>query len=277
MHFLRPKLLGHDAKLHNRMKKEYLIALLVLALLAVLGAYFTLKGQSPETPSDSTASTTPTTTITGGGYTIEQFPVDDIRDSMPSLAHTIAFSDGVPAEVRALIEKNAAAIVNKLEQDPTQVSDWLQLALLYHTANDSKGAKEVWEFLVKVIPEDTTSYDNLGKLYHFNLKDYPKAESYFKQSIAIAPTSATSYFELFTLYRYSYKKETTAAVDILAVWAKAVPQSPDPYFTLGLYYRDLGKIANAKVALTTAMDKARAAGNLDLMSQIGVELQKLSP
>jgi tetratricopeptide (TPR) repeat protein len=257
------------------MKKEYIIALCVTVFAVLVGGYFVFNKKDPAAPSGGSASTTAVTTITGGGYAIEQLPVDDIRKLMPSLTRTVAYGAGVTPEVKAIVEKSVAELALRLQKDPTQASDWLNLGVMYHAVNDYRGAEEVWIFLTKVIPTDTTAYDNLGKLYHFDLKDFPKAEQYFKRSIAIASTSTTPYIELFTLYRYSYKKDTSAAADTLMAWAKAIPESVDPYFSLGLYYRDQGRTAEAKEALTHAMDMARSAGDVELMAKIGPELQKL--
>ncbi|MEK9176824.1 MAG: hypothetical protein AAB923_00855 [Patescibacteria group bacterium] len=258
------------------MKKEYAIGLGVVVVAVLFIGIFVLRERQAPATGNEVSTTTPSTTITGGGYTIEAVPLEDFRDFMPSLTRKVQFGASIPTEVRPQIGKRVADVLAKLTADPTQVADWLELGLLYHTANDYQGAKEVWEFLIKVVPNDTVSYDNLGKLYHFNLKDYPKAEEYFLKSIAIASTSTLPYYELHTLYRYSYKKDTAAAADILKKLANIMPADPNPWFQLGLYYRDIGKATDAKAALTTAMDKARAAGMIELMTQIGAELQRFA-
>ena len=266
------------------MKKEYFVAALIFVLLIALGGGYLLmnRGKASGTPAapgavgtTTGAAGATTVTVTSGSQPTTQYSIAEIRSMMPDLNRQIQFSADVPTDARTQLTSDIGKIVATLKVDPTQLTDWLQLALLYHTANDFDGARLVWEFMTKVDPKDTTVYDNLGRLYSFDLKDYPKAEEYFKESIALDPKDTTPYYELFTLYRYSYKTDTTAAVDILMSWAKALPTDPQPYFTLGLYYRDLGQVSDAKTALTTALTKARAAGNDALALQISNELAKL--
>jgi tetratricopeptide (TPR) repeat protein len=252
----------------------FAVAFLVI-LTAVVGIYILShkKSAAPPLPSGSTATTTGA--LQGNGFTIEQVPLGEAESGMPDLTRGVHFSGNIPADVRTIIETRTAEIVARLKKDPTQGGDWFNLAIEYHQANDFDGAREVWEFLVGVLPDDTTSYDNLGKLYHFNLKEYPKAESYFKQSIALKPELITPYLELFDLYRYSYKQNTSAAVDIMTEAKNKFPGNTDPYLLLAGYYRDRGQYASARTEYEAAMDIARTAGDVALMNSIGNELGNL--
>jgi tetratricopeptide (TPR) repeat protein len=191
------------------------------------------------------------------------------------LDHVVQFSDSVPASARAYYQSKIDEIVPRLKKDPTRGEDWYDLAIWYHSANDYKAAGEVWEFLVKVNPKDAVAYDNLGKLYHYSLKDYPKSESYFKKSIAINADSLVPYLELFQLYADTYKTETTLAVDTLEETAKKFPQETDPLTMLGQYYRDKKEYVKARDAYTRAMEVAQTYNNIPLINSIGEELARL--
>ena len=151
------------------------------------------------------------------------------------------------------------------------------MGVLYHGANDFEAVRVVWEFLLKVMsgPKTAVLYDNLGKLYKFDLKDFPKSESYFRQSIEVNPDSTTPYFELFELYRYLYKTDTSAAVDIITEAAEAFPNNPDPYVLLGSYYREMKNYDEARAAFTKALDRARELQNVQLVDAIGKEISSL--
>lgn len=214
------------------------------------------------------ATTTP-------NYSIELLDDGGVREIMPNLDRGIIFSDSVPEAARVSMQKNYDAAVLRLKEDPMRADDWFNLGIYYHAANDYKGAEEVWLFLVKVVPTTATPLDNLGKMYKFGLKDFPKAESYFKQSIAVNPDSTTPYFELFELYRYLYKTNTTAAVDIITEAAKKFPENSDPHMILGAYYRDIKNYAGARAEFTKALDIARNLKNVQLIDAIGDEIANL--
>lgn len=243
-------------------------ALVIVAVVAGIVNYSTLK-----TPVEtSTATSTP---LTGPGYTIEQAAVSNPEILKPNLDRGIRFSDSIPAEIRPLIQKKADEAIAKLKNDPTDAGAWLNLALWYKTANDFDGAREVWEFLVQAAPQDTTSIENLAKMYHFDLQEYVKAEQYFKQSLALSRTRIEPYLGLFELYSLSYKKDTSAAVDIIRAAEKVFPQEAGLPFTLGAYYRDRRDIVRARKEFESALTLARAQNSLDLVAQLNAELAKL--
>lgn len=247
----------------------------VLVVIAVLGgiAYFASKQKNPETNGSAInleATTTP-------NYSIELVPEVSIKDLAPSLERGIHFGASVPPVARTAIQKNADAVIARLKKDVNRADDWFTLGVLYHSANDYEGAVGVWEFLLKVVPAPgvSTAYDNLGKLYKFDLKDFPKAESYFKQSIQVNPKSVTPYFELHELYRYLYKQNTTSAVDILVSASKKFPTNPDPLVMLGGYYRDTGDTVKARDAFTKALAIAKEQNDVAHVQSIGEELARL--
>lgn len=248
----------------------------VIVILAGV-AYFATShtAVTPSTNDESLA--VPQNGTTTPNYTVELESSTSLKDIAPSLDRGVHFGASVPADARVILENKVSAVAARLKGDLTRADDWFSLALLYHSANDFEGARDVWLFLTKVIaaPSNATAYDNLGKLYKFDLKDFPKSEMYFKKSIASAPESITPYLELHELYRYSYKIETSAAADILISASKKFPTDPDPMALLGEYYRDKGETAKARSAFTTALSLARAVGNESQAKAIGDEIAKL--
>lgn len=257
------------------------VGVVVLAAIGYL-LYSTLQSSKKvATVLDSTATTTQQKIINTEpaptpNYTIEEVSnAVDIRDIMPPLSRTIVFSSNIPAGVQSMLSTQKSEVVARLQQDPTRADDWFTLGVIYHTANDYKGAEEVWKFLTRVIPNDTTAFNNLGKLYHFSLPDYPKAETHFLHAIKLDPSSDTAYIELHTLYRYSYQKETTKAKDILTRAISQFPQNIELHLTLGGYYRDIGNFTAARSTFEVGLDKARDAENVALIAQFGQEIERL--
>ena len=252
-------------------------ALIVLAIAGTAYVAVSRGGSMATTTSPVIANTTSSSATQSGTphYTMQQLPATSIRDIMPDLKHEVIFSASVPEAARKVILDKVLPAQKRLDADPTRADDWYDLASWYHSANDFAAAADVWVFLTKVIPTDTTAYDNLGKLYYLSLKDFPKSESYFKQSIKINPDSFVPYYELSQLYTYLYKTDTTAVVDILETAAAHFPENPDPYTLIGIYWRDHANPTKARDAFLKAMDRARAAGDVNQINAIGDELAKL--
>lgn len=258
--------------------QKVVIPLIAALCLVVFGVVVFLAMKAPTrgmpTPqplaSTSTAPTTP-------GYTIEVIPNEETPEPLkaPNLERAVTFSGSVPESTQAALRARHAELVARLTADPTNGGAWFNLALVYHEANDYDGAREIWEFLAGALPEDTTALDNLGKLYLYNLKDYPKSESYFMGSIMRNPELTTPYLELFNLYRYSYKTDTAAAVDMMSLMKARFPGNTDPHMLLAGYYRDTKDYAHARVEYEAALDIARTAGNVALVGAIGNELSSL--
>lgn len=257
------------------MSNKTIFIIAIGAILVGAGAWYYYRTPGAITIDTSQLGTQmSSTTLRGPGYTIEQVAIEDFKTSLPNLDREIKFTASVPEEYRATVRKHVADDVAILKKDPVNAGAWLDLALWYHTANDYEGARDVWEFMVKAAPKDTTSYDNLGKLYHFDLKDFAKSEEYFKKSISINPQSTTPYTELFQLYTLSLKNETKA-VAIIREAEKQFPAEPGFPYTLGAYYRDIGNSKAARAEFERALALARATGNMGLVGSIGEDLTKL--
>lgn len=195
--------------------------------------------------------------------------------TLPSIDRDVQFAPNTPEEVRAAIREKVDENQAKLAQVPYDGNVWMDLALRYHSAGDYEGAEEVWVFIVKNTPTNVTALNNLGRLYHFELKQFEDAERYFLEAIEANPARPEAYYELFDLYRYSYKKNTSAAVDIMK---KAAVQFPEDYGVpagLGVYYRDRGQFGPARTYFEQALTLARAQNNMTAVQSLGNELANL--
>lgn len=254
------------------MAQKQIITLVAIAgAIVIVGGIFFLFVVKPDIVQAPTEDVIPSPS-----YTITPIPIDTVDNFMPpDTSRAILFSESVPEEARVALSEKAVALSAELKDDPSRADSWFNLAIVYHTANDYDGARAVWEFLTRAVPNDTTAYDNLGKLYHFSLRDYRLAESYFNQSIAIQPNLLTPYLELFNLYRYSYQTESGKAVEALEKAIAKFPDEIDLRVLLGDYHRDRAEYEKARASYTLALDKARAANDLERMSAIGDSLSKL--
>lgn len=255
------------------MKKKLIlfITIIIVAVMALVGVAYVASKNLSEQP-----HTEDTTEVEHGqgNYTIEEVPIN-IEEIAPNPHRSIQFSENIPEAVRVSLNEKAAVSAKILDEDITRADEWFNLGVYYHTANDFEGAKEVWEFLAIVLPENAVVLDNLGKLHHYSLREFTSAEVYFKQSIERDPTSLTPYLELHELYKYSYKTGTTAAVDIINQAINKFPDVIGLYTTLGTYHRDRGEVAQARAAFTTGLNLARDMNDVDLIATFGRELERL--
>ncbi len=209
--------------------------------------------------------------VTGSdNYSLNSDKLKALGAGIPDLKREVQFGQNVSASSRTDLQNKIDVVRSNLSKDANRADDWLTLAILYHGANDFDGARDVWEFLLKVLdaPKSAVVYDNLGKLYKYDLKDFPKSEMYFKASIEANPNSLTPYTELAELYRYLYKTDTTLTVDILNQAALKFPNETDPYVILAEYYRDKGQNDAARAAYAKAIARAHALGKIDLENAI---------
>ena len=202
--------------------------------------------------------------------------ITDTSVVAPKVSRKLVFPDYMPRDFRKQITAAVDTLADNIEKDPTDINNWLDLALQYKQINDIEGAREVWVYLTKAAPKHALSFYNLGYLHHISLKEYPMAEEYFTQAIAIDPSQELYYLGFHELYRYSYKKDTTKAVDTLKQGMRALPDSINLTLTLASYYRDEKQDKKSAVQyFTQARDMAKKTGNTDLVKNLDAQIAAL--
>jgi len=239
----------------------------VLALLILLGGgYYLYSAISPtstliEIDNQEEVSETVDNT---GDYTIERVPIEEIPTvtiPTPSLDSPIVFYNDFPPEAEELIIKNIETLRSELKENHDLFSSWLSLGILWKQVGDYDRAREVWEYTSAIRPSNNISFLNLGDLYHFYLKDFSKSEESFRTAIANDPTYIQAYTMLHELYRYSYRQNTTLAVDILNDALIQSPNNVNIFSTFALYYQEKGDVANTRKYLVLARDAAESDGD----------------
>jgi tetratricopeptide (TPR) repeat protein len=191
----------------------------VVAIIAIGMYMYTHRS----TPADQTATSTPiaitgttanlielTTSSTSGSYTVSEVPTSP-KPQAPNFRIALTFGDAVSADVRTALTAQFDATVKVLAGDKTNFNGWINLGTLRKMVNDYTGAKTDWAYAATLYPKSTIPFDNLGELYLDYLKDYPKAEANFKQSISNDPHDINAYQQLVSLYTvYGYKDTATA-------------------------------------------------------------------
>lgn len=264
-------------------KKALISSIFVLIIVAALSSiYFIFKNKEdgiPSVPTDSTSGASVDVgavkiDATSAAGSVEPVDIKDLPQA-PSLNHAIAYSSSIGAQMRTQIERNVKDVVAVLKDSPYSLEAWLGLGVLYKQAGDYRAAEEAWKYANALSPGNIVSFNNLGDLYHYYLKEYPKAEDMFLKAIKNDKKYTLSYMNLFDLYRYSYKTDTTRAADALKQGIAANPENIDLVIALAAYYKEKGDKTNARTYYTQALAKAKTAGNTALATSLQAELDAL--
>lgn len=147
----------------------------------------------------------------------------------PSLDIPYAITVDMSDDAKAILESDVEKLKETLREDPTDFTSWLDLALHYKIAGDYQTAEKIWTYVAQNGPAGIryVALGNLGNLYEYFIKDYPKAEEYLLQAITLKPDQISFYTDLYTLYHYGPKKGTGADAAVLEQGLKANPGNSD--------------------------------------------------
>ncbi|TSD04681.1 MAG: hypothetical protein Athens071412_676 [Parcubacteria group bacterium Athens0714_12] len=185
------------------MKKKVVIQIIILILLvASIGFYFYQNREKPEKPVSN-------------------------EELLAEYLEFKVLDENIPPEALEKFQKKFEVAKEKLLIDPENFYAWIDLGMMKKTVNDYQGAEKAWLHLSEIRPQNSTSFWDLGDLYHNFLKDYPKAEWAYKQAIENSMgefQNANYYRGLFELYYFQYKEKKDLAKPIIE---EAIKNNPD--------------------------------------------------
>ena len=209
--------------------------------------------------------------------TVIENDIIKINLAVPNLSKQIIFyNNDLPEDAKILLREKITKLRNNLKENNDLFSDWLSLGVNYKIAGDYESARDAWEYVSVIRPSSSVSFSNLGDLYHYYLKDFPKAEKNFLQAIENDKQKTDVYIALHELYKYSYKQNTTLVTDVLFEGLKEEPKNTDLLITLAAYFKEIEDIANAKKYYTQARDEAQKLENTQLTELLNEEIKEIS-
>jgi len=225
--------------------KKILFIIFVLIVCAGLGFYF-YKKLSPKTQkgvtigqSNSSSSQTAGNTVNIGGVTIqgegdmkgvkiEPVAITNnkpaVNASLPDLNKEIKITADMSEDAKRIATAKIQDLSSHLKKDNDNLENWLVLGVYRKMIGDYEGAKEVWEYASAIRPQNSISFNNLGELYAYYLKDNAKAEKNYKKAIENDPSAIYIYRNFFDFYRY-FAKDTAKARTILEQGIAANPST----------------------------------------------------
>jgi len=123
-----------------------------------------------------------------------------------------------------------------LREDPENVENWLVLGVYRKIIGDYQGAADVWNYVGGISPDNYVSYNNLGELYAYYLKDNTKAEVSYKKAIENGKNMIFIYRNFHDFYRNVLKDEAKAKAILEQGIAANPDTSQDLQNLLNLYY-----------------------------------------
>lgn len=204
----------------NFNKENVLLVALVVILATIIG-YYLFRGVAQEeidspgysnniAESDKTAST-------DNNDLVKITPVNDTtpavnkgETSAPNLDRPLKFSPNLSDEAKKIYIDKINEIVDVLKEDPTELGYWMDLGIYRKAIGDYEGAAEVWVYVGGSTQKYSVAYNNLGDLYGYYIKDYEKAEMYFKKALEATPNRAYVYRSMFEFYHNVLKDDAKA-------------------------------------------------------------------
>lgn len=114
-----------------------------------------------------------------------------------------------------------------------------ELALAKQRLGDFEGAVVAWRYANLIRPTNSISFANLAALYHYDLRQYDKAEENYLISLANDSSDLGTIRNLFALY-YDALKDKPKAEALLLKSIEDNPGSADLYSLLAKFYEDIG-------------------------------------
>lgn len=194
---------------------------------------------------------------------------------IPDLDRPYVPPERLPEDVREEARVRVASTVSNLKENWQLYSRWLDLAAYRKNADDNEGAEEIWLYVAEVWPAEPVAFLNLADLYASTLKDYAKAEPYYRKVIALRPDYVPAYRALHDIYRLKWKTDTSAAEDVLLEGLRANPKNVDLMVPLALYYKEEDRYAEARAYLEESLAETEKAGKKELADAIRAEIATL--
>lgn len=144
--------------------------------------------------------------------------------SPPDLDRPINITENLPDVQKKDLTQKIIELSSVLKKTPDLFETWLILGIYRKTIGDYQGAREIWEYTVALQPGNFISYNNLGDLYAFYLKDNKKAEQNFNKAIELSPNRIQVYNSFYEFYRYVMKDD----VKTKALLQKGIAANPGP-------------------------------------------------
>lgn len=141
---------------------------------------------------------------------------------LPNLDREIKITATMDDNAQKIATAKIQDLSSQLKKDSDNLENWLVLGVYRKIIGDYEGAREVWEYASAIRPQNSVSFNNLGELYAYYLKDSQKAEENYAQALENDPSAIYIYRNFFDFYRYVAKDPAKAR----AILEKGIAANP---------------------------------------------------
>lgn len=143
---------------------------------------------------------------------------------------------------------------DKITQKPGEASYYMELGLLWKSLGELSERTVFFERSLSAYEQGIKKFGQQNILFYLNagnvaerLKDFVRAEKYFKKAIEISPADESGYIELTDLYSYKMSKSKMEVVAVYEAGMKVMMNPVTLIYARGSYLRRIGDYENALV------------------------------
>lgn len=230
-------------------KNILIISVVVMVLAIIIAANFVFKSDAPA-PINNSNTDNPQNTSAGSNNSPANTPNQNIMTrEIPAysgrLINEVRFGAGFSAPQSAITQKtkDLNTLMSALIKDPFNINDWVAVGVTKKFFNDFDGARDAWEYVTVLYPNDPLAFENLGNLYALYLRDNAKAEYNYKKAIENNPIEPSFYIALADFYKNFFGDNSKAIGIILSGLEKI--KDVNLFLSIASLYRDTGDKSNA--------------------------------
>jgi len=182
------------------------------------------------------------------------------------------------------LDKRAEArefVNGSIELFPNDPAPLRYLGDVVFAGGDNEKAVELYQMVVKLVPEAPNTYMAMGKAY-LNLKNYPLAIASFQRALSQSPDLADAHFSLAAAYGET--GELKQSVNHLETYIQKVPKDASALNNLALLYEQTGEMTRARLTWLKLKDatqeiiyQERAEQHLQTLSSQAAEKKSAPP
>ncbi len=128
------------------------------------------------------------------------------------------------SEIKRLEERK-----QKIIDNPQDAQAWFDFGYTKEFLNDHEGAVASWEKSFALQPLNFVTAANLANTYQYFLKNYERAEFYYRKALEIRPGYTPAYQGLSDLYRFNWSEKSDLFEPLMFEAIKNDPDNANAY------------------------------------------------
>lgn len=214
--------------------RNWLLILLITTVIGIVGwqfkqrepAFLGLDFELPENLSTDSDLQTASSEANAVAAPVSEDPKEILKTlAFRITERPIVISAQLNDATKKLATEKLRQTVVYIKQEYDLLGAWYDLGAYRKLIGDYEGAAEAWTFATLIRPKDYIGYHNLGDLYGFYIKDYPKSEENYFKSIQNNPQNVQAYLDLATIYQFAYKEKANQVESVLSQGLRDNPNS----------------------------------------------------